>query len=93
MKVIQTDKYRAKIEQFAASNGWGVTSSDTKKIRLSVPFSLWSFGENVDIVFDGDETMELTSTCRWPFQVQDWGKNKTNIDRLLASFVARPEIR
>ena len=59
-----------------------VASSDTKNIRLVVPFSLWSFGENVDIVFDGDEIMELKSTCRYPFQVQDWGKNKANIDRL-----------
>ena len=50
----------------------------------------WVTSENVDIVFDGDEIMELKSTCRYPFQVQDWGKNKTNIDRLLASFIAGP---
>jgi hypothetical protein len=60
--------------------GWIAESRNTTRLSYRVPISFRSWGERISIVLDGDE-LRITSTCRFPLQVFDWGKNQQNVQR------------
>ena len=42
-----------------------------------------SWGEEVVISFLPDNSISVTSTCAFPLQLFDWGKNKANVRSLI----------
>jgi len=62
---------------------WHVVSDADRRIITHVKTNLWSWGEEVELVVDGDE-LSIVSKCRMPTQCLDWGKNKRNVGELLA---------
>lgn len=58
--------------------------------RVPINFSSW--GENITIVLsplDGGTRVSVRSTCAFPLQVVDWGKNRRNVTHILASIESR----
>ena len=64
------------------------TSGEPKDLSFTVRFSAWSFGERIDVHLsqvDGRTMLDVESRCRWPFQIEDYGKNQQNVRRLLSA--------
>lgn len=58
----------------------------------SVPISFSSWGEKLTIALsplNGGTHVSVRSTCLFPLQIVDWGKNRRNVTRLLASIESR----
>jgi hypothetical protein len=48
----------------------------------STGLSLWSYGEKVEVEVSPGEVW-VKSTCSWPLQCFDWGRNRGNVTRFL----------
>ena len=48
-----------------------------------------SWGENFTVSLMSPGIIEISSSCRSPLQVFDWGKNRRNVDQFLAYFIKR----
>ncbi len=75
---------REQVVEATAALGWSIKSESENVIRVAVGFNLWSSGERVTIVFDTPNAVTVTSKCLMPTQCFDWGKNKSNVQALLA---------
>lgn len=55
---------------------------DHSKYKAWARFSLWSWGERIEVDYNqsNDDFVKVncTSTCYFPMQIFDWGKNKQN---------------
>lgn len=78
------------IEQFtviaieaARKNDWTVGSINENIVKAYTDFSLTSYGEEITITIEND-TVNLKSQCSTA-QMVDWGKNKKNIELLVAT--------
>lgn len=73
------------VGEAAAVLGFGVLESSDGYVRLRVPLSWSSWGENITVVIatiDGHSLVEVASTCKFFGQVADWGKNRENVKKL-----------
>lgn len=52
-------------------------------ISASTGWSFASWGENIQINITPDGTVIAESSCAFPLQVVDWGKNQKNIENFL----------
>lgn len=62
-------------------NGWDVTAT--------VGISMKSWGEHIAgrvLVGPGGTRVEVTSECRWKTTLFDYGKNRKNVESILAHF-------
>ena len=41
-----------------------------------------SWGENIHVYLDTEDGVDITSECRFPLTVADWGKNRWNVKRI-----------
>lgn len=69
-----------------ASLGWE-TKQTSAGWKAHVGVSLWSWGEEV-LVTDLGGRLAIESRCRFPLQVVDWGKNRTNVEALRRALAA-----
>ena len=74
-------------------SGFKVTASDLAagwvEARVGVSFRSW--GEDIYVCVDREDRVDITSESRLPFTTTDWGKNRSNVDRIfvrLASLLA-----
>src|SRR5579875_761436 len=67
-------------------SGFKVTASDVAAgwVEARAGVSLRSWGENVYVRVDREDRVDVTSVRRVPFTTTDWGKNKSNVDRIFA---------
>ena len=72
------------IEAAMRRSGWNRIEQTPTGMRGAVPFNVWSFGEKVEVTCDGSRTV-LRSSCVWPTQCLDWGKNRRNLEKLAAA--------
>lgn len=72
------------IEAAMRSSGCDSIQQTPTGVRGAVPFNLWSFGEKVEVTCDDSRTV-LRSSCVWPTQCLDWGKNRRNLQKLVAA--------
>lgn len=84
--VIGTDLNISEATIFAMkkSNFKNVKKNNNKFSGFTIP-SIWSWSEKILIEYDIDENknyeIKFHSTCFFPFQIFDWGKNKANYFR------------
>ncbi len=71
------------IEAGMRKAGWREVQRQGSTITCKVGFNLWSFGETMAITLAPTHAV-LRSTCILPTQCVDWGKNRRNVQKLLA---------
>ena len=64
--------------------GWNSIQQTTEGVSCAVPLTIWSFGERV-LVTREEGRIVLRSSCVLPTQCMDWGKNRRNIQSLVAA--------
>lgn len=64
-------------------------SSDHRSVSAWLGANLWSWGERLDVAIEESGKIRVTSTCRFPLQMLDWGKNADNCRKLLESVASR----
>jgi hypothetical protein len=75
----------ARVEQAMAWLGWTVNQRGAGYLAASTKVSLASWGERVEVHFAPDGSLTVTSKCSLPTQCFDWGRNRGNVQRLLAA--------
>jgi hypothetical protein len=63
-----------------------VTASNITQgsIRARARVNVRSWGENITVTVGADGKTEIVSECRVPTSVVDWGKNRSNVNRLFS---------
>jgi hypothetical protein len=79
-----SDKIPEIILEALENLGWSITSTRPKYIAAKVGVTLLSWGEKIKVRFRPDGTVSVTSKCALFTQCVDWGKNKKNVDTLIA---------
>lgn len=76
------DDFQRRISNAMERSNFKHVKFDNSKFRASAPFSLRSWSEKIEVDYrklnDNRVQVECTSTCYFPLQVFDWGKNKSN---------------
>ena len=81
---------RARTQRRAAALGWKILAESDERIAFRVGTSWMSWGELVTVTFL-PSSVSIASQCRLDTQVEDWGKNRSNCERLaLGLHAARP---
>lgn len=70
------------VRQAILSRGWTIQSETEKEIRASTGLNFWSWGEKV-VIERFDDGIVVTSSCALVTQCIDWGKNKSNVKKLI----------
>lgn len=73
-----------KIKEGIISLGWKINSQTSNKIIGSTSISLMSWGETLEIVKTDENLCTITSKCSLPIQCVDYGKNKSNVMKLIS---------
>jgi hypothetical protein len=81
------DEVRARTQRRAASLGWRILAESDGRIAFRVGTSWMSWGELVTVTFQ-PASISITSQCRLGTQVVDWGKNRSNCERLALGLLA-----
>lgn len=61
------------------------TSSDNGIITARAKMTLKSWGENIVVTQMGNNQIEVQSSCRLSTQVFDWGKNESNVKKIISA--------
>jgi hypothetical protein len=69
-----------KVKEASPEQGW---------VKARAGFGLRSWGENIDIRVNDGGGVEVISQCLMPTQFIDYGKNKSNVNRILARLSAQ----
>lgn len=64
-------------------------STDRQRVTAELHVNVWSWGERLDVEIDAAGEVHVRSTCVFPLQVFDWGKNRRNCHKLLAKTATR----
>lgn len=64
--------------------GWNVFRVEETFLEGSLKMSIWSWGEDIQLRQISNDQVEMVSKCKLVTQVIDWGRNRKNIDKLLA---------
>ncbi len=67
---------------------WLYSTPEAQTTIAKVPANMLTWGETVTVTVEDDGTILATSTCAWPLQVVDWGKNRTNLNELHKNLIA-----
>jgi len=55
------------------------------EILAKAKLSLWSWTEDIIVNVTDDGNIKIKSTCAFPFQFYDWGKNKRNVNKIITN--------
>ena len=70
----------AVVTQLQDRDRWVVVTRDLPhSVVLKVSLNFWSWGEHVRLGVE-ERSIRISSECRFPFQVIDWGKNRKNVE-------------
>jgi hypothetical protein len=64
--------------------GWPAREESEDTITASVGVSLWSWSEKLAIRILPNRGLSITSKCALPTQCIDYGKNKSNVQKLIS---------
>jgi len=62
------------------------THIETNLLKAKATFSLWSWGEIIEVNISDNGMVTTKSTCTLPSQIFSWGKNKTNVINFFKAF-------
>ena len=75
------------IKRACLTLGWDLQATEAmERWVVKVPMSFPSWGECVTIEVVENSKLRVRSSCSWPLQCFDWGKNATNVRRLKLAF-------
>jgi hypothetical protein len=77
-----TANLRAAVTDSLEALGWPVRTNEATRIIAATGMGVRSFGEKLVIEFVGPESVAITSRCALVTQCLDWGKNKSNVEKL-----------
>lgn len=80
---------RAAVKAALSALSWAIQSESSARIEASASINLQSWGEKILIDFLPTGGLTVTSKCVLPTQCFDWGKNRGNIEKLLAALDQR----
>jgi hypothetical protein len=65
-------------------SGYKVRESDLAagQIRARAGVTARSWGENIYVCIDAEDRVDITSKSRFPLTLVDWGKNRSNVERI-----------
>lgn len=75
---IEIEKAKNISRKIISSLDWKLVSEKENKIISNIKMNIWSWGEKISLEFTKEE-MKIKSTCSFPLQFLDWGKNKSNV--------------
>ncbi len=67
------------LEDVLLVEGITIKSQKPGLIRAKAGLSLWSWGEDIEIHI-GEGMARIRSSCSFPLQCVDWGKNRRNVE-------------
>jgi hypothetical protein len=73
------DKFVRALEDVLMLRGIIIKSRKPDVIRGKAGLSLWSWGEDIEILI-GEGVARIRSSCSFPLQCVDWGKNRRNVE-------------
>lgn len=79
----KTPELRNHIVETMNRIGWKSISMNTDVLLFQAPWSIWSWGENIELEIGMNSTITI---CSKSFQIFDWGKNRTNLYRFSSAF-------
>jgi hypothetical protein len=81
---LSTERVRSILLDYLNSNNI-VYTIDDNRIMYTTGVSFFSWGERISVSIQG-EIIKIKSKCKLRTQIQDWGKNKRNVRKLLRLF-------
>ena len=66
--------------------GWKYEILSVDIFRATVPITPLGWGEIFVVSLETPDLVEIRSSCRYPLQFFDWGKNCRNVDEFLSHF-------
>lgn len=86
---LKSDKINSIIIDALKKSGFNrIKESDNSFKAISYP-SIWSFSETIEIdknkIDDENFLISIKSSCFFPLQIFDWGKNEKNCEKFLAN--------
>lgn len=63
---------------------WRIDSLSDRNLTLTTGTSFFSWGERIVIEKLSQSMLSITSECKLVTQIIDWGKNKRNVEKVLA---------
>lgn len=64
--------------------GWSLGAETPNQLRGATEISLVSWGEKIIIDANPDGSLTLLSKCAFPLQMIDYGRNRRNVQQLIA---------
>ncbi len=77
---VEFEKLTNGIKQSVNILNWKIVSFDKNGLIANSLSSLKSYGENIEITYNENGNVVISSKCKNKMQLVDWGKNKKNID-------------
>ena len=66
--------------------GWKFESPDPDTYIASLSMNALSWGEKITISLVRPDFLSIESKCSFPFQLFDWGKNRSNVRQFVSIF-------
>jgi hypothetical protein len=87
LPITLTEAYRKSAQALTIVGAW-ITKEDQSSGRIEARrgMSFTSWGENLVVEISGGDNavyVAVTSSSSWPLTLADWGKNQSNVDRVL----------
>ena len=73
------DQFVRALEDVLLSRRITIKSQTPRLIRGKAGWSLWSWGEDIEI-YIGEGIAKIRSSCSFPLPCVDWGKNRRNVE-------------
>ncbi|KAA6184487.1 hypothetical protein F2Q65_12300 [Thiohalocapsa marina] len=80
---------RAIVRDSLNAFAWWVIQDHGQSIRATVDPGLFSPGQRVQIAFESEHVIRISSESAFALPCYDWGKNKRNVERLLSALRRR----
>jgi len=75
------DQFVRALQDVLSMRGITIKSQTSGLIRGKAGLSLWSWGEDIE-VYIGEGVARIRSSCSFPLQCLDWGKNRRNVEAI-----------
>lgn len=78
------EKVLAIVAKAMQAQGWKINLQHGNTLQATSSISWLSWAETISAQLDDNHILQLKSKCSMPTQCLDWGKNRRNIEKLVA---------
>ena len=83
---IQQHEFNQIVKESLESLECEVIEMSATEIHSKIGINALSWGEEIKVKLHSDKRISIESRCIYPLQLFDWGKNKRNVQLLIAKF-------